>query len=294
MSKDEFVGEVDSVKITVLMDDYSGFIPDILAQHGISIILDLISGNVSKRILFDAGQSAEPILYNMKQLKILPESIDMVILSHCHQDHTSGLVGILKNINREIPIVAHPSIFKCKVACTPFLRYSGISNKNSKEEIIKNGGNLILIKEPLRIMDGVFTTGEIERKTDFELFGKDRYVIENGSKITDTSLDDISLAINIKGKGLLIVTGCSHSGIINIVNQVSKISGMDNVFGILGGMHLIESSPEIIDKTITNLANKNIKFIAPGHCTGINAINRLIEHFDSKVDALHSGKVIFL
>lgn len=282
----------DQVKITVLIDDNSGFERNILAQHGISLLIDIDSGGINKRILFDTGQSAMPILHNMKQLKINPESIDMIVLSHCHWDHTSGLVDILKEMPRIIPIIAHPSIFRAAYKTEPFLMYTGVSNENKLDKIINTNGQLVLIDEPICLMKGVITTGEVERTTDFEFQVTENYTILDCKKCPDIFVDELALAINIYNKGLLIITGCSHAGIVNIIEHTKKITGIGKVYGIVGGLHLIKASDERINNTLSRLLALDIELIALGHCTGIKAMSKFSDAFVNKCINLHSGKVI--
>ncbi|MEA1964365.1 MAG: MBL fold metallo-hydrolase, partial [Candidatus Aerophobetes bacterium] len=106
------IGKAESVKIYTLLEDYAGYETSFYAQHGISFLIDVKNKSLSKRILFDVGQSATPILHNMELLGINPNTIDMIFLSHCHYDHTGGLVEILKSVKEGVPIVAHPDIFR--------------------------------------------------------------------------------------------------------------------------------------------------------------------------------------
>lgn len=286
------IGEVDSIDIITLLDDSTGFEPNIISEHGISILLDMVSGKVHKKILFDTGQSGTTIIHNMEVLKLQPENIDMIVLSHCHRDHSSGVIHMLNKIGKNIPVVAHNEIFRENFSMTPFLRPTGI--KYTKEQITSNGGDLILIRNPIKLMDGVVYTGQVERNTDFESHGIKSYNIENGEEIYDYILDDISLVVNIKNKGLLIITGCGHSGIINIVKHSIKIMNNNNIYGIIGGLHLIDSSNEVIEKTVNELLKFDLKLIIPGHCTGIMAMSKIKESFGGKCEFNYSGKTIKL
>ncbi|MEA3460205.1 MAG: MBL fold metallo-hydrolase, partial [Chloroflexota bacterium] len=266
------VREVDSVEIVTLVEDYAGYETSFLAQHGISILLDAKSGDVHKRVLMDVGQSSEPILHNMGILGIDPTSIDMIFLSHCHYDHTRGLVGMLQAIQKEdIPIIAHPTIFRENYVLKPYLRHIGITEENSRERIKESGGCLFLVKEPFELLPGVISTGEVERTTDFEEAQIGSYNVENGELVEDQILDDMSIVVNAKGKGLVIVIGCGHAGLINIIKHSTKITGVNRIEGVVGGFHLIEASKERIEKTVEALSKLDLGWVFAGHCTGFAA-----------------------
>jgi len=286
------IGEVEYLKICTLLDDYSGYESPFLGQHGISLLLEVLSGDMYKRILLDVGQSADPVLHNAKLFGILPDSIDMIYISHCHYDHTAGLVGMLKEINKEIPVAAHPSIFRENYVFDPYLRNIGITGENSREKIIESGGNLVLLDQPFHLMNGVISTGEVERVVDFEKQGIGTYNIENGKVVSDRIIDDISIVVNIKNKGLFIVSGCSHSGIVNIIKHAVKITGVDKVYGLIGGLHLIKADNVRINKTVEALMEMDLQLVVAGHCTGLNALSKLSNAFKERFQLLHSGKVI--
>lgn len=286
------VGLVDKLQIVTLMDDYSGRGTHFIAQHGISFLLRIYKEDMIRNILFDTGQSSEAIINNMELLGIAPKCIDMIYLSHCHWDHTKGLTGILKEINKDIPIIAHPDIFRLNYKFNPDLNQIGITAENSKEVIEKNGGQLVLVDKPFEIMPGVVSTGEIERVTSFENTEIGSYNLKNGELFLDQILDDMSIIINVKDKGIVIVTGCSHAGIINIIKHSIKIAGVKNVWGVIGGLHLVDSSEEQISLVASELSKLNIERIVAGHCTGLPALCTLLTKLGNKFSHLHVGKII--
>lgn len=137
----QFRGELDSARIVTVLDDYAGYETSFLAQHGIAILLEASSGGVCKRVLLDAGQSALPILHNLEIMDIDPGSIDAIVVSHCHYDHTEGLVEVLRAVGREgIPVIAHPTMFRPNYIFKPFIRNIGVTGKNGKVAIEEAGG----------------------------------------------------------------------------------------------------------------------------------------------------------
>jgi 7,8-dihydropterin-6-yl-methyl-4-(beta-D-ribofuranosyl)aminobenzene 5'-phosphate synthase len=283
-------GEVESVKIFTLLDNYAKFDSPFLAQHGLSILLNITTKNVEKNLLLDTGSTADTILHNMNILGLKPDSIDMIFLSHCHYDHTGGLIGLLEAINKEVPIIAHPSIFRENYSFRPSLQFNPVmTEEHSKQAINDNKGRLVLIHEPFNLMDGVISTGEVERTVDFEGPGIEAYNVKDGKIVHDALMDDMSLVINIKNKGLFVVTGCSHAGIINILKHAMKITGINRIYGVMGGFHLISATDERINKTISFFQEMNIELVLGGHCTGFNALSKMADELGEKLRCLNSG-----
>lgn len=285
-----FKEAVDSVRIVTILDDYAGYETSFLAQHGIAIMIEACSEGVCKRILMDTGQSALPILHNMKLLDIDPASIDAVVLSHCHYDHTEGLADTLKAIGRkDIPVIAHTSIFRPNYVFKPFIRNIGVVKENGRKAIEDAGGLLVLVDEPFEIMPGVITTGVVPRKRDFEKQGIGTYNLEAGHITPDEILDDLSLAVKVKGKGLAVISGCSHAGIVNIIDWSKELTAEPRVDVVIGGFHLIEASAERIEKTTQALKSLDVGRIITGHCTGLAALCEFSEVLGERFEQLHVG-----
>jgi 7,8-dihydropterin-6-yl-methyl-4-(beta-D-ribofuranosyl)aminobenzene 5'-phosphate synthase len=290
MTKLNGLGEVEFVKIYTLLDNQAKFNSPLLAQHGLSILLKITSKNVEKNILLDTGSNADTILHNMDILGLKPNMIDMIFLTHCHYDHTGGLIGLLKAINKEVPVIAHPAIFRDIYIFRPSLRVDAFMTKeNSKQAILNNKGRLVLLDEPFNLMDGVISTGEVERTVDFEEPGVETYNVKDGKIVRDAIMDDMALVLNIKNKGLLVVTGCSHAGIVNILKHSMKITGINKIYGVMGGFHLISATSERVNKTISFFQEMDIKLVLGGHCTGFNALSKMSKELDEKFICLNSG-----
>jgi len=278
------------LNITVLAEDSVLYESPYLGQHGVSFFVEAI-GNEQKNILIDVGQNTQALCYNMDLMGINPKEIDAILLTHCHYDHTQGVSEIIKLIGKkDLPVIAHPEIFRLNFITDPFLRHVGIMKQDIKENIEESGGRLYLTKDPLEIMPGVMTTGEVKRQTDFEEVGISLKTITSEGEIKDDLMnDDISFIANVKDKGIVIITGCSHSGIINIVKQSLEYSKENKIYAIIGGFHLIEANHDKITKTINSLNEFDINMICAGHCTGFKAQVELYNIFKDRFFPLSTG-----
>ncbi|MBN2324473.1 MAG: MBL fold metallo-hydrolase [Spirochaetes bacterium] len=294
---------VKKLTVYTLAEDYTGYDSLFWASFGISFLLRIESGGGKKTLLFDTASDPEPILHNIRLLELSLEDIDAIVLSHRHFDHTGGLAGVLREIHRmDIPIIVHPRIFDVTVNDVPYLEphrsrlflNEGLSGENRKDNITSLGGRWFCVKDPFPILPGVMTTGEIEdeEKVSYE---RDPHLnlfdIKDGGLIKASAVDDISLCINTSG-GLVVITGCSHAGIVSITKKAIRLTGTDTVRAIIGGFHLINANDELIDRTVKDLEEMRIERIFSGHCTGSNAEYRLRQVFGERFERLHSGKTI--
>ena len=286
----ESPGLLDNLKITVLADDCVLYESPYLGQHGASFFLEGVSGRETKRILVDVGQNFEALLHNMRAMDISPSVIDVIVLTHCHYDHTQGVARLLRETGRkDVRVIAHTDIFRPHFITEPYHRDVGIMPGDSEAEIKKAGGKISLTREPAVILPGIMTTGEVSRLTDFEKVNVAVKTTENGMVVDDLMLDDISVVANVKDKGLVIVTGCSHAGIINITNQAIELTGCKKIESIIGGLHLIEASDVVMNRTVDELARLNVARVSAGHCTGFRAQAVLYRFFAERFSPLRTG-----
>ena len=253
---------VNRIVITVLTEDYAGYESSLLGSHGISLLLEIYGSDYQKNILFDVSQSSDAILHNMKILNISPGIVDLIFLSHCHWDHTGGLFGMVKAIQKEdLPIVGHSTLFRPHYILEPHTRHIGIP-KESYSEALGKLSRLVLIDTSFSLMPGVISTGEVKREVPFEKTTTLRTFEEkHGSLVPDGIKDDLSLVIKIEEKGLVVVTGCSHSGIVNIVQQAIRLTGEKKIHAIVGGLHLIDADDDRIQNTAKALMDLDLSLI---------------------------------
>lgn len=284
------VGAADRVKVTVLAEDYAGYGGRLWAQHGTSFLVDVEAEGLKGRILFDTATYAEPLIFNMKALNVQPSTIDYIVLSHCHYDHTGGLLGLLRETGgKPIPVIAHPEIFRQPLLVGGRLEPIGAPVGNLKEEVEKLGGMWILTRDPLKLFQGVTTTGEVERVTEFERETTLKaYTIEAGRLVRDGLVDDLSLALNVKGS-LVVISGCSHAGIVNIVKKASSVTGVRRIRAVMGGFHLVGASEQRIKSTVKTLRRMGVKEVYTGHCTGFRAECLFAREFGGNFRKLYCG-----
>jgi 7,8-dihydropterin-6-yl-methyl-4-(beta-D-ribofuranosyl)aminobenzene 5'-phosphate synthase len=315
MSEKIKLNELDKVEILSLMDNYIDFMVrdnsntvkrvgmvkdgivnnSIFAEHGFSAIIKTEANAQSRSMLFDFGFSAEGAAYNAKKLGIDMTVIEEMALSHGHSDHTGSIAALTLLIGKKgIRLVAHPQAFVSS-------RYLKVGKDFkikipllSKEKLQKEGIKVEEAAEPVSLLGGnVLFLSEIPRLTDFEKGMPNAYYAENGVEKIDTLPDDTSLVMNLKGRGLIILSGCAHAGIINTVYHARKVTGIDSVHAVMGGFHL--SGPHfepLIEKVIAAFKEINPHYIIPTHCTGRKAINAIEKEFPGKFLLNMSGTTL--
>ena len=285
---------VDRVKIISLINNSPKYDTYLKGCFGVSFWVEVQSENKKKVILFDVGPLAEPLIYNAKMLGLNLANVDMIVLSHCHFDHTAALAGVVSEIGHQIPIFAHPDIFRPNFVLKPEFMNYGMVCENSKENIERLGGYFVLCKSPIEPFPGVIITGEVEKTSNFEESGGVSCfsIDKDGYLVPDRLQDDFSLIINVATKGLVIITGCAHAGVVNIIKHSIKYSGVGKLEGILGGFHLMEAEQERVDSTVEMVKQFAPNWVAPTHCTGIIPTGKFALAFKNKFREINAGDVI--
>jgi 7,8-dihydropterin-6-yl-methyl-4-(beta-D-ribofuranosyl)aminobenzene 5'-phosphate synthase len=282
---------IKNVQITVLIEDSkSSAKPRLKAKHGLSFYVQAKIGDDEVTVLMDAGpSSSEALLHNVDAMGVNLEDVDVIALSHGHYDHTGGLLDALKRMKKRVPVIGHPTVFEPKLSLTPHLRLIGAPLKVSDVEAV--GGVPVFVSDPVKIADGIATTGEVPRITAFESV-RGFWTVHNRKFVEDKMLDDQSLVIDVEGKGLVVVAGCAHAGIINTIKHAQKITGNSRVYAVLGGFHLISADDKRIQATVNELEKLDPKFLGPCHCTGKKAVKKIAETFGDRYQPLHTGDII--
>jgi 7,8-dihydropterin-6-yl-methyl-4-(beta-D-ribofuranosyl)aminobenzene 5'-phosphate synthase len=280
----------DRIEVTVLVDNYIDMFfgqstkidkrPEFntkdpfIAEHGLACIIKVFEGYQEHIILMDTGLSSQSLLHNSNALNIDLKEIESVVLSHGHFDHIGGLINFMNKVNGA-PLLLHPDAFLKRRLNNPDVIPINIpkldeeSLKSAGAEVIKSEGSSLIAS------DLILVTGKVERKTDFEkgfLWAEAKI---NGEWIMDPINDDQSIVINLKNKGIVVISGCAHAGIINTIKYAQKITQNNNIHAVLGGFHLTGPLFEpIIQPTIKEMKKINPNYVVPMHCTGWDAINQ--------------------
>lgn len=286
---------LDSLEILTLVEDSVPMKGPFIAEHGLSFLMTAKKGDRVVRGLLDVGKSPEVLTHNMKGLGVAPESIDFLVLSHCHYDHTGGVARFVASTGRKnFPVVAHPALFRPHFRADPVLSSIGVQTGDEREAIEAAGGKLFLSSGPFPLAPGLTTLGEIPRITDFEGPGNAFLTLESGKAVTDALPDDTGIAALVRGRGAVLVSGCSHSGIVNMLKRVSELYPGEPVEGVVGGLHLTGAPEEKMEKTLKGLREAAPKWVAAGHCTGFPMMCRLADALGDAFHPLSVGKRIMV
>jgi len=265
------------MKITVLCENLVGHLVG-SGEHGFSAYIEAEHGTY----LFDTGSGHSVVANSLVFNKDL-RNIKKIFLSHGHYDHSGGLPEVLK-LRGQVDIHAHPNVFLDRIAIfkeneKETRRFVGIPYKKRYLETL--GANFILNNIFVEVDKGIFLTGEVPRKTLFEKPDPRLFVEGIEKPAPDILLDDQSLILDTE-KGLILILGCAHSGMINIIHHVIHKMGKDKFYTIMGGTHLDFLTPEQLEESIKALKQMEIEKIGVSHCTGMKAAFRLHREFGDR------------
>ena len=243
------------MRITILIDNYltrlTALRLRLVGEWGFAAYIH------DYKILYDTGLSGTALLNNMRALGISPDEPDYLVLSHRHIDHTGGVKALLSARSRPITIIAHENLF-AKAYAKDEMGEVEIGVDFTRGEIEARGSRLILIKEPYKIAEGIWASGEIPRQ----------WGPSHTGAVSDTVPDDMALYIRRPG-GLVAITGCGHAGVENIVEYGLRVTGSDKLLAVIGGLHFMGLSEDRVRAAVLYLKNKTPQLVVGTHCTGV-------------------------
>jgi len=299
--------QADSVEITVLVENWVDMLlPDLdlgngghcvrsglidhfdqrrvppQAENGISLLVSARSGRHTSTALFDVGLTGSVLLHNLAALRVDAGQIEHVVISHGHPDHFGGLFSFLDTVDRTIPVVTHSDAFLPRYAVMADGRTSPYYNQAfTVGNVEQRGGCPVLSGGALDLGCGMLTTGFVPRAVPFEgpvepkaPHGPGLYQVrEDGSYGLDEVRDEQGLVIDVKDRGLVVLTGCAHAGVLNTIDRAREVCGPKPVHAVLGGFHLgFPTAPERnVKLTVEGMREREVSHVIPMHCSGLPA-----------------------
>jgi len=283
--------EVDKVTVWVLTDNYYDtnivdgkngkryrVVPgkSMHAEHGLAYYVETVVDGKTSACMFDYGLDASGVMNNIALLGIDIGKAAAFCLSHGHYDHFMGAVNILKQNQSRIPagtpFYVGEEAFVRRYSLRPGTTEAADLGQLQRSDIEALGLKVIEVKNSTQIIPGAFFTGSIERLTSYEKIPPTNLVKRGDKPEQDDFRGEQGLFFNVKGKGLVVLSGCAHAGMVNTVRQAQKVSGVEKVHAIMGGLHLINAKPERIQSTVADIKAMKPDHLMPAHCTGFEAL----------------------
>jgi 7,8-dihydropterin-6-yl-methyl-4-(beta-D-ribofuranosyl)aminobenzene 5'-phosphate synthase len=255
----------------------------LVAEHGFAALVTVRTGDSSTTVLFDTGQSPDAMVRNADRLGIDLGEVHSVVLSHGHFDHTGGLAGMTGRRGvGGLPMVVHPLIWTRRRLAVPGKDALELPTL-SQRALAGEGYQVIERREPSLLLDGsVLITGEVDRTTEFERGMPPPHQAWTGTdwQHDPLVLDDQALVVHVRDRGLVVLTGCGHAGIVNITRYARRLTGIEQVHAVMGGFHLGGPLFEpLIPRVCAELDALAPDVIVPAHCTGWAAQRAFAERF---------------
>jgi 7,8-dihydropterin-6-yl-methyl-4-(beta-D-ribofuranosyl)aminobenzene 5'-phosphate synthase len=285
--------EVDSLEVTAVVDNfYDSFQKEELcakrlnfssfegirvqAEMGLAYVITATLGGKKHVLLFDFGLSPSVYLNNLNHLKINISDAEALVLSHGHEDHYGGISVALKQAHAPL-FVGGPDVFLHRVFATP--ARSVDMGTLDRATIEKAGTRVVFAPAPQLVAGVALLSGEISHVTEYEKVPPPMKMEKNGAIVPDPITHEQALIFRVRGKGLVVITACAHAGVINTIQHAQKITGERRVLAVVGGMHLTTATDDTIEKTVAALESIKPTFVAPMHCTGNRALQKLAARF---------------
>jgi 7,8-dihydropterin-6-yl-methyl-4-(beta-D-ribofuranosyl)aminobenzene 5'-phosphate synthase len=257
-------------------------VPDaLIAEPGFSALVRVEKNGRERTLLFDTGVSPTGVVENLRRLGLSLQDVEVIVLSHGHWDHVTGMEGVAEALGRAgLPVLIHPEFWARRRITFPGLDPAELPS-TSRSALEGAGFEIVEERHPSFLLDGsVLITGEVDRTTDFETGFKGHEAFRDGDWQADPLiLDDQALVLRLAG-GLVVLSGCGHSGIVNTVRYAQKLTGEQRIAAVMGGFHLSGPMFEpIIGPTVRAFDELEPSLLIPAHCTGWKAVHQLAARF---------------
>ena len=258
-------------------------VPDaLIAEPGFSALVRVEKDGRERTLLFDTGVSPTGVVENMRRLALSLQDVEAIVLSHGHWDHVTGMEGVARELGRAaLPVLIHPEFWSRRRIRFPGRDPAELPS-TSRSALEGAGFEIVEDRQPSFLLDGsVLVTGEVDRSTEFETGFQGHEAFRHGDWQPDPLiLDDQALVARVDDRGLVVLSGCGHAGIVNTVRYAQRLTREERVAAIIGGFHLSGPMFEtIIDPTVRAFDDLSPSLLVPAHCTGWKAVHRFAARF---------------
>jgi len=266
-------------------------IADLRAEHGLAHYVEVTRGRETAAIGFDFGLTEASMTHNFRELGLDAGKIDALALSHGHSDHFGGLLGFLSAYRRQMQpdlrFYGHPNHYVARWMEREGDRVS--LGRLDRDDVARWSLDVVDVPEPMTLPEGVLLSGEMRTPEPYEAIPPSLRMEEAGALVQDTFIGEQTLIAHVRDRGLVVVTSCSHRGIVGICRHAARVSGIAKIHAVIGGFHLSGLDAERIDRVVTALRGFEVDYLVPQHCTGAEAFVRLAQQMGKELVVSSTG-----